>query len=133
MPRLPFLRGACWLWILAVISLSSGRADAYAWMIKHGFSKCNSCHTDPAGGETLTPFGRFQSQHLLSMGGADLEEQNERSRFLFGAIGEPTDVSLGGSYGTCCSTRRVSPAYPPSGGSSRCSWMCTARAVSVSS
>ncbi|MEO8177950.1 MAG: hypothetical protein ABI895_03865 [Deltaproteobacteria bacterium] len=98
MPRLPFLRGACWLWILAVVSLSSGRADAYAWMIKHGFSKCGSCHTDPAGGETLTPFGRFQSQHLLSMGGAELEEQSKRSRFLFGAIDEPTDLSLGGSY-----------------------------------
>ena len=77
MPRLPFLRGACWLWILAVITLSSARADAYAWMIKHGFSKCGSCHTDPSGGETLTRFGRFQSEHLLTMGGTDIEQQSE--------------------------------------------------------
>jgi len=98
MLRLPFLRGACWLWILAVVSLSSGQAHAYAWMIKHGFSKCGSCHTDPAGGEALTRFGRLQSEHLLAMGGADMEQQSKRSRFLFGAIDEPDDVSLGGSY-----------------------------------
>src|SRR5262245_34347073 len=103
MLRLPFLRGACWLWVLAVVSLTSGRAEAYAWMIKHGFSKCGSCHTDPAGGETLTRFGRLQSEQLLSMGGervglGDTPEPSKRSRFLFGAIDEPEDVSLGGSY-----------------------------------
>jgi hypothetical protein len=98
MPRLPFLKVACWLWIVAVVSLSSGRAHAYAWMIKHGFSKCGSCHTDPSGGETLTAFGRYQSEHFLTMGGSDTEEMSNSSRFLFGAINEPSDVNLGGSY-----------------------------------
>jgi len=98
MPRIPCLRAACWLLILAAVTLSSGRAEAYSWMIKHGFSKCGSCHTDPAGGETLTRMGRMESEHLLSMGGADMEEPGKSSRFLFGAIDEPDDVSLGGSY-----------------------------------
>jgi hypothetical protein len=72
-------------------------------MIKHGFSKCGSCHTDPAGGETLTRFGRLQSEQLLSMGGGDVglddtPEPSQRSGFLFGAVAEPEGVSLGGSY-----------------------------------
>ena len=67
-------------------------------MIKHGFSKCGSCHTDPSGGETLTAFGRYQSEHLLTMGGADIEEDSTGSRFLFGAVKEPKNVNLGGSY-----------------------------------
>src|SRR3954467_3424857 len=98
MPRLPFLKGACWLWIVAVVSLSSGRAHAYAWMIKHGFSKCGSCHTDPAGGEVLTKLGRVQSEYLLSAGGEAAGLPSDTAQFLWGAIDEPTDVRLGGAY-----------------------------------
>ena len=98
MPRLPFLRGACWLWILAVVSLSSGRADAYAWMIKHGFSKCGSCHTDPSGGETLTKMGRIESEYLLSAGGNSFDVPSKSAQFLWGAIEEADNVRLGGSY-----------------------------------
>src|SRR3954451_19046650 len=98
MPRLPFLKGACWLWIVAVVSLSSGRAHAYAWMIKHGFAKCGSCHTDPSGGETLTLMGRAEAEQLRSFGGDRGGPLHPYSQFLFGGIPEPREIRLGGSY-----------------------------------
>lgn len=67
-------------------------------MIKHGFSKCGSCHTDPAGGETLTGMGRASVERFLSSGGGDSDAPSASSQFLFGAIDEPEDVRLGGSY-----------------------------------
>jgi hypothetical protein len=76
----------------------SPRAHAFAWMIKHGFTKCGSCHTDPAGGETLTHFGRAESQFLLSAGGDGASEAKPSAQFLFGALREPENVNLGGSY-----------------------------------
>lgn len=82
------------LWALAC----PRSAHAYAWMIKHGFAKCGSCHTDPSGGETLTPMGRVQAERLLSYGGGSDEALRERSRFLFGALPTSDSVSLGGSY-----------------------------------
>ncbi|HSU39568.1 MAG TPA: hypothetical protein VLJ38_08370, partial [Polyangiaceae bacterium] len=40
-------------------------AHAYSWMIRHGYSGCPVCHADPSGGETLTAYGRAQSDLLL--------------------------------------------------------------------
>lgn len=80
--------GLCW----------TGEAQAYAWMIKHGFSKCGSCHVDPSGGETLTGMGRMQSARLLSAGGDDVDELSDAGRFAFGLVGEPRGVSFGASY-----------------------------------
>lgn len=89
--------------ILSLLALFVGlllpsTAHAYAWMIKHGFAKCGTCHTDPGGGETLTPMGRVQAQRLLSFGGGGEAALRERSRFLFGALPPQDSVSLGGSY-----------------------------------
>lgn len=76
----------------------SGPARAYSWMIKHGLSKCGSCHTDPSGGETLTGMGRAQSERLLSAGGNEVGMPAASARFAFGAIGEPESMRLGASY-----------------------------------
>lgn len=43
------------------------RADAYPWLIKHGYFGCGSCHADPSGGELLTAYGRVQGDLLLRM------------------------------------------------------------------
>src|SRR6185503_11743425 len=81
----------------ALLVLSwSGTSQAYPWMIKHGFAKCASCHTDPMGGETLTGFGRVMSDTALSTrwdGGKDPRKAAE----LFFAVEEPRALSLGGS------------------------------------
>jgi hypothetical protein len=98
MPRLAFLRYLLVLTILGLGLAYGGEAHAYAWMIKHGFSKCGSCHTDPSGGETLTKMGRIESEHLLSAGGNSFDVPSPSAQFLWGAIKEPDNVRLGGSY-----------------------------------
>jgi hypothetical protein len=47
--------------------LLPARADAYSWMIKHGYAGCATCHADPSGGELLTRYGRAQSDLVLRM------------------------------------------------------------------
>jgi hypothetical protein len=96
--RSAILRGFLILMTLGVLLSCSGRAHAYAWMIKHGFSKCGSCHTDPSGGETLTKMGRAQSERLLSWGGEAATAPSPSAQFLFGWMDEPESVRLGGSY-----------------------------------
>jgi len=50
---------AVWLW--------PSRAEAYTWMIRHGYGGCTTCHADPSGSETLTAYGRIQGDLLLRM------------------------------------------------------------------
>ncbi|MDQ2645046.1 MAG: hypothetical protein M3020_14610 [Myxococcota bacterium] len=66
----------------------SSRAHAYTWMIKHGYSNCGACHSDPSGGELLTVYGRAMSEAFLSskFGGdsessADSFERRQMARF----------------------------------------------------
>jgi hypothetical protein len=80
---------------LFVISWS-GTSHAYPWMIRHGFAKCASCHTDPMGGETLTGFGRVASDTLLSTrwdGGTN----PTTNALLFYGVPEPEWLRFGGS------------------------------------
>jgi hypothetical protein len=98
MPRLAFPRCLLVLMILGLSLAYGQQAHAYAWMIKHGFSKCGSCHTDPSGGETLTKMGRVESEYLLSAGGDSFDVPSESAQFLWGLIDEPENVRLGGSY-----------------------------------
>jgi hypothetical protein len=60
------LRFALLLIPLLVLAVPS-EAQAYHWMIKHGYPTCGACHTDPSGGELLTFYGRMQSEVTLSM------------------------------------------------------------------
>lgn len=41
-------------------------AYSYPEMIRHGYAHCASCHFNPAGGSTLTPYGRSLSSEILS-------------------------------------------------------------------
>jgi hypothetical protein len=59
-----------WLFAAALSMLVFGattRAEAYPWMIRHGYGGCLTCHSDPSGGETLAPYGRVQGDLLLRM------------------------------------------------------------------
>jgi hypothetical protein len=58
--------------ILATLALLSivawaEPASAYAWMIRHGYGGCVTCHADPSGGELLTAYGRAQGDLILRM------------------------------------------------------------------
>jgi hypothetical protein len=64
-------------------------------MIRHGYAKCNSCHTDPSGGELLTNMGRVQSETLMSQPWGDGKVSNT-AKYLFG-VTEPDWLRVGGS------------------------------------
>jgi hypothetical protein len=84
--------------ILAAVGIFSTAASAYPTMIRHGYTQCASCHTDPSGGTLLTEYGRAQSQLLLSSrwGAAKEAEPTAASKFLFGVLAAPDPVTLGG-------------------------------------
>lgn len=105
-------RGPAWRVLLVGASLlgvllMSRPAHAYAWMIRHGYSGCPVCHADPSGGETLTAYGRAQSDLLLRTrwDGKNPEEAepSKASNFLW-FLETPPSLLLGGSV-------RVATAY----------------------
>jgi hypothetical protein len=80
---------------LFVFSLAS-TSHAYPWMIRHGYAKCASCHTDPMGGELLTGFGRVISDTTLSTRWDGSKDPTSRAELFFG-VPEPRDLRVGGS------------------------------------
>src|SRR6187399_487 len=98
-------RGPAWRVLLVAVSLlgvlfTSQPAHAYAWMIRHGYSGCPVCHADPSGGETLTAYGRAQSDLLLRTRWdgkkAEEAEPTKASNFLW-FLETPPSLLLGGS------------------------------------
>ncbi len=81
-----------------LVLLFSADAQAYPWMIRHGYTGCLPCHTDPAGGAgALTEYGRAQSDLLLRMRYGDASEEADRtSGFLWGEIKPPEELRIGG-------------------------------------
>src|SRR5713101_8637381 len=76
--------------------IPSTPAQAYAWMIRHGYTACATCHLDPSGAGVLTPYGRAQGDILLqSRFGSAGEEAAPSSNFLWSAVHTP-DWLLGG-------------------------------------
>ena len=74
-------------------------AEAYPWMIRHGYSSCAACHADPSGSGLLTPYGRAQSELLLAATyGKTKEEVSPSTNFLFGAAPLPEWLNLGLSF-----------------------------------
>jgi hypothetical protein len=97
--------GVWWRVLVAALPLwcvlfTARPAHAYSWMIRHGYSGCPVCHADPSGGETLTAYGRAQSDLLLRTrwDGKNPEEAepSTASRFLW-FMDTPQSVLLGGS------------------------------------
>lgn len=82
--------------VLFLVSAWSTDAHAYAWMVRHGYAKCNACHTDPSGGETLTHMGRVESELLLSQPWGGPPKLDDKAKLLYG-LDEPDSVRIGGS------------------------------------
>ncbi len=84
---------------LAFFTLSTA-AEAYPWMIRHGYSTCTPCHADPSGSGLLTEYGRAQGELLLRTRyshpkNGDEEEAGSIAGFMFGAIKPPDWLLLG--------------------------------------
>jgi len=76
-------------------------AQAYPWMIRHGYTGCQPCHTDPSGGAgALTAYGRAQSELLLQMRYGDKTEEASRTAgLLWGQVQPlPDELRLGGDF-----------------------------------
>jgi hypothetical protein len=71
-------------------------AQAYAWMIRHGYTKCDTCHTDPSGGETLNHMGRVQSETLLSTDWGGHDTVTSDAKLLY-SLDEPDHWRGGGA------------------------------------
>jgi hypothetical protein len=85
---------------LALLSAASS-ARAYPWMIRHGYTACMPCHTDPSGGAgVLTEYGRAQSDLLLRMPYGKVDENAEASRTadFVGFVPLPPELRLGGDF-----------------------------------
>jgi hypothetical protein len=85
-----------------VLLLSSTSAQAYPWMIRHGYTGCMPCHTDPSGGAgALADYGRAQSDLLLRMPYGHTSETGEADKtsgFLGGVVPLPEQTRLGGDF-----------------------------------
>lgn len=95
------LRRVAWSFaaaILVVLLFLPRTAWAYPWMIRHEYTTCPTCHTDPSGGGLLTRYGRAQAAVLLSskLGLPKEEEPGRYKDFLFGAVPLPESVDAQG-------------------------------------
>jgi hypothetical protein len=84
-----------------ILFFLTSNAHAYPWMIRHGYTGCMPCHTDPSGGAgALTEYGRAQSDLLLRMRygrGSETGEADSTSRFL-GFAPLPEQARIGGDF-----------------------------------
>jgi hypothetical protein len=94
-------------WALSIaagvlVMLVASPARAYPWMIRHGYTGCAPCHTDPSGGAgALTDYGRAQSDLLLRMRYGVTSETGEADKtagFLWGTVPLPAEARLGGDF-----------------------------------
>lgn len=92
------MRSALLLFVLLGLFAPLG-AEAYPWMIRHGYSNCASCHADPSGGGLLTAYGRAQSELLLAASyGKTKEDVSPSTSFLFGAVPLPEWLNMALSF-----------------------------------
>ncbi len=93
---LPLMLGA-----LLMLGAITSKVHAYAWMVRHGYTSCATCHADPSGGSLLTMYGRAQGELLLRThySKKDSEDPGPAGKLLFGLIKTPEDVLLlGGDF-----------------------------------
>ena len=84
---------------LVVPLLCASNADAYTWMIRHGYAGCTPCHTDPSGAGPLTPYGRAQGELLLqSRYGETSEEASPLAGLAWGTMQTSDALRLGADF-----------------------------------
>lgn len=94
-----WLRLASLLMAFAFVLGRPDTAHAYAWMIKHEYTSCATCHADPSGGELLTKYGRATSDVVLRMHyKKPTGEEAPRTGFLWGLWDTPDSLLVSGSF-----------------------------------
>ena len=78
-----------------VVALLPRQAEAYPWMIRHGYTNCAQCHVDPSGGGVLTEYGRGQGEILVRTHYEEMTESpGKKAEFLFGLLPLPDPLLL---------------------------------------
>ena len=83
--------------IAAVTLLADQPAQAYPFMVRHGYTGCGECHVDPSGGGVISEYGRGQSEILLRTPWEDRSGDcapSDVKDFGFGAISLPEWLML---------------------------------------
>ncbi|MDP2315489.1 MAG: hypothetical protein Q8P41_21505 [Pseudomonadota bacterium] len=79
------------------VAILPGRAEAYPWMIRHGYTNCAQCHVDPSGGGVLTDYGRAQGEILVRTQYKKMtKEPGKEADFLLGLFPLPDALLLQG-------------------------------------
>jgi hypothetical protein len=95
------LRRSSALLTLLVVFLFCHSAHAYSWMIRRGYTACNTCHSDPSGSGLLTEYGRAQSDELLRTHyGKASGDTSPLAGFAWGVVKPPEWLLLGGQART---------------------------------
>ncbi len=82
--------------LVLVFALPAARANAYPWMIRHGYTNCSACHVDPSGFGLLTEYGRAQAQIVLpTLWGKAAEEVEPTTGIVYGAVPLPSWLNVG--------------------------------------
>lgn len=90
------------LWLLRavpglIVAAWAGHAEAYTWMVRHGYAQCGACHVDPSGSGPLTAYGRGVGGLVMSMPwGPPSDEPSNSGGFLWGAAQPPEWLLPGG-------------------------------------
>ena len=82
---------------LIALVLPAARAQAYPWMIQHGYTNCSTCHVEPSGFGLLTEYGRAQAQIVLPTlwGGKKPDEVEPFNGIMYGLVPLPSWLNVG--------------------------------------
>ncbi len=82
---------------LLLVMLTPRSANAYPWMIRHGYTGCAQCHADPSGGGLLTAYGRALGETTMRTAYGSPVEDPKKGEFLFGALKIPDSLLVQGA------------------------------------
>lgn len=68
----------------ASIFFASRPAHAFPWMIREGYTGCNTCHADPSGAGILTQYGRGMEEVVVRMPYKKDADPGKTGNFAFG-------------------------------------------------
>lgn len=79
--------------------LGARRAEAYPFMVRHGYTQCANCHADPMGGGLLNSYGRAQGEILMRMryGSPPDREPSRLAEPAFGILPDTGNLLYGAS------------------------------------
>lgn len=82
--------------VAVLLAFLPSSAQAFPWMVHHGYTQCAQCHLDPSGGGALTSYGRAQGKFLLrsrydKKGGS---EAGREGKFLYGLVPLPENDAV---------------------------------------